>query len=109
MVNVFDFPSDTCPRHIEECHVGLPRQLRAIWVESSQPFVVVTFSLAPVKVLTRAELQVARLATWGHSNADIAKMRGSSRNTGARQMAVVLSKLGLGSRLGLATLPELGT
>jgi len=108
MVNLVEFSKDACPHDIEMVHVGLPRRLRAISVESSRAFVVVSFSLARLEALTRAEIEVARLATSGHSNATIARMRGTAVPTVAAQMAGLLRKLGLGSRLGLSTVPELG-
>jgi DNA-binding NarL/FixJ family response regulator len=58
--------------------------------------------------LSRTELDVARWADAGLSNAQIALKRNSSMNTVARQISSVLWKLGVGSRLGLATVPELG-
>jgi DNA-binding NarL/FixJ family response regulator len=57
--------------------------------------------------LSRAELDVARWADAGLSNAQIALKRNTSINTVARQISTVLWKLGIGSRLGLATVPEL--
>jgi DNA-binding CsgD family transcriptional regulator len=72
------------------------------------PHVVrVSFYLGRLRVLTLCELEVARWANAGHSNAAIASLRQTSTHTVARQMASVLSKLGLGSRLGLVTIAEL--
>ena len=51
-----------------------------------------------VAALTPAELEVARFASVGLSNSDVARTRGSSVNTVARQMVVILKKLGIGSR-----------
>jgi DNA-binding NarL/FixJ family response regulator len=67
----------------------------------------VSFYLGRLRTLTRCELEVARWANAGHSNAAIASLRQTSPHTVARQVASVLSKLGLGSRLGLATIAEL--
>jgi DNA-binding NarL/FixJ family response regulator len=69
--------------------------------------ILVTFSLGRLNALSRAELEVARLANTGHSNVAIARVRRTSTHTVARQMSRVLAKLGVGSRLGLATVSEL--
>lgn len=59
-------------------------------------------SRLPVKeLLTDAELDVATLAAAGCSNAEIARQRGSAEPTVANQMASVLRKLGLRSRVDL--------
>ena len=55
-----------------------------------------------VAALTPAELDVARFASVGLSNSDVARTRGTSVNTVARQMVVILKKLGIGSRRVLA-------
>jgi len=55
-----------------------------------------------VAALTLAEREVARLASEGLSNGDVAKARGTSVNTVARQMLVILRKLGIASRQVLA-------
>ena len=57
--------------------------------------------------MTPSELHVARLAAAGLSNADIARMRGTSSRTVANQMASVLRQLSVASRRALATLKEL--
>ena len=69
--------------------------------------ILVSFSLGRVNALSDAELEVARWASASATNADIARARQTSTNTVARQMSSVLSKLGIGARLGLATFPEL--
>ncbi len=75
---------------------------------SSDPHVVrVSFYLGRLRSLTPCELEVARWGNAGHSNAAIASMRQTSIHTVARQMSSVLSKLGVCSRLGLATIGEL--
>ena len=56
--------------------------------------------------MTPSELHVARLAAAGLSNADIARVRGSSVRTVANQMASVLRQLGVASRRALATLAD---
>jgi|HubBroStandDraft_1064217.scaffolds.fasta_scaffold59164_2 DNA-binding CsgD family transcriptional regulator len=60
-----------------------------------------------VTVLTPAEVEVARLAGAGVTNAQIARLRQVSTHTVAKQMSSVLGKLGVCSRTALATLPEL--
>ena len=52
--------------------------------------------------LTPAERQVALAALAGLSNADIARMRGSSPRTVANQLAAIFRKLGVRSRTELA-------
>jgi DNA-binding NarL/FixJ family response regulator len=52
--------------------------------------------------LTPAEQQVALAALSGLSNADIARMRGSSPRTVANQLAAIFRKLGVRSRSELA-------
>lgn len=53
-------------------------------------------------LLTPSERDVARLARAGSSNAEIARLRGTSPRTVANQLARIYRKLGCGSRLGLA-------
>ncbi len=84
----------------------LPVGLRVRTLDSDQRVVVVTFRLESVSVLTAAELDVARLANAGLSNDAIATLRGTSTRTVAAQMARVLRKLRVTSRLALATIPE---
>jgi DNA-binding NarL/FixJ family response regulator len=67
----------------------------------------VSFYLGRLRALSPCELDVARWANEGHSNAAIAALRHTSMHTVARQMSSVISKLRLGSRLGLATIAEL--
>ena len=55
--------------------------------------------------LTDAEVDVARLAIDGLSNAEIAARRGTSLRTVANQMASILRKLGVQSRRELAARP----
>jgi len=68
---------------------------------------VVTFSLAPVAMLSSAELEVARLASAGLSNGAIGRRRGTTTRTVANQMARVLAKLRVTTRRALSTIPEL--
>lgn len=58
--------------------------------------------LPVAEVLSAAELEVAKLAAAGHTNAAIASRRSSSERTVANQMAAVLRKLGLRSRVELS-------
>jgi DNA-binding NarL/FixJ family response regulator len=75
-------------------------------VDSDRGLIVLSFPLGPLAALTPAEREVARLANAGLRNAAIASLRGTSQRTVASQMAVVLEKLQVGSRLALATIPE---
>jgi DNA-binding CsgD family transcriptional regulator len=84
-----------------------PADLRMCATESDEGVVLVSFALGRLTELTRAELAVARWAGTGHSNASIASVRRTSTRTVARQMASVLSKLRIGARMELATMPEL--
>jgi len=52
--------------------------------------------------LTRAEREVARLVREGHSNAQIAAARKTSVHTVANQIAAIMRKLGVGSRVEIA-------
>lgn len=65
---------------------------------------VVAFDQAGLRLpaaLIARELAVARLACEGHSNAEIAGMRGTSVRTVANQLAAIYGKLGVGSRVEL--------
>ncbi len=84
-----------------------PANLRMRTLERDASALQVSFSLGRLRALTRCELEVARWANAGHSNAAIASLRQKSIYTVVRQMASVLSKLGIGSRLALATISEL--
>jgi DNA-binding CsgD family transcriptional regulator len=84
----------------------LPLDLRVRTIDSDRRVMVVTFRLGSLSALTAAELDVARLANAGLSNDAIATVRGTSTHTVAAQMARVLRKLRLASRLALATIPE---
>jgi DNA-binding NarL/FixJ family response regulator len=57
---------------------------------------------APTKVLSPAELDVARAIVRGASNAQIARARGTSVRTVAKQVASILSRLGVTSRTQVA-------
>ncbi len=52
--------------------------------------------------LTASERQVALAILAGHSNAEIARMRGSAPRTVANQIAAMFKKLGVRSRSELA-------
>ena len=98
-------PPPRTPRLVPQ--PGLPRDLSISALDSSGCLIVVSFSLERLTALSRAELEVARWADAGLSNAHIALKRNTSMNTVARQISSVLWKLGIGSRLQLATIPEL--
>jgi DNA-binding CsgD family transcriptional regulator len=76
-------------------------------LECDASVVQVSFSLGRLLALTPCELEVARWANEGHSNAAIASVRQKSIHTVVQQMASVLAKLGISSRLALATIAEL--
>ncbi len=86
---------------------GWPDGLRMRTLETDAGVVQVSFSLGQLRALSPCELEVARWANAGHSNAAIASLRQKSIHTVVRQMANLLSKLGIGSRLALATIAEL--
>jgi DNA-binding CsgD family transcriptional regulator len=86
---------------------GQPGELHLYTHEAHESLIVVSFSLGPLRSLSHAELEVARWAGSGLSNADIARERQTSTHTVAKQMASVRSKLGIDARLELATIPEL--
>lgn len=67
-------------------------------------YLVLSFRLArgPAAALTRAEREVARGLIAGASNAQIARERGRSVNTIAKQARSVYEKLGVSSRIDLA-------
>jgi DNA-binding NarL/FixJ family response regulator len=56
--------------------------------------------------LTEAERQVASDIVEGLSNAQIARRRGTTRSTVAKQVASVFRKLGVGSRRELAAMAK---
>jgi len=84
-----------------------PPHLHMRALDGEAQVVRVSFYLGRLRTLSRCELEVARWANEGHSNAAIATLRETSIHTVARQMANILPKLGIGSRLGLATIAEL--
>jgi len=57
---------------------------------------------APMTSLTTAEREIALLLRAALSNAEIARARGTSRHTVANQVASLLRKLGVSSRLEIA-------
>lgn len=85
---------------------NLPSSLRMQPLDSESRLIVVTFRLGRLSVLTAAERDVARLAYQGLSNRAIASLRATSTHTVAGQIARVLRKLRVSSRLALATIPE---
>ncbi len=67
-----------------------------LWIVPESP------SLAAPAGLTDAELTVARLVALGRSNAEIARLRARSVRTIANQVAAILRKLGVTSRVEIA-------
>jgi DNA-binding CsgD family transcriptional regulator len=85
----------------------MPANLQMRLTDSREPVLVLSFSLERVAALSPAELEVARLASTGLSNEDIARQRGTAIRTIASQMARVFAKLRIGTRRALSTIPEL--
>jgi DNA-binding CsgD family transcriptional regulator len=85
----------------------MPANLQMHLTDSPKPVLIVSFSLERVAALSGAELEVARLASAGLSNAAIARRRGTSARTVANQMAFIFAKLRVATRRALSTIPEL--
>jgi DNA-binding CsgD family transcriptional regulator len=84
---------------------GRPVDLRASEVQvGARKYLLLSFprSANMPDDLTPAERQVALAALAGLSNAEIARMRGSSPRTVANQLATLFRKLGVRSRAELA-------
>jgi DNA-binding NarL/FixJ family response regulator len=64
--------------------------------------VLLSFTPAARPLLTEAERDIALAVSHGLSNAQIASARGSSPRTIANQMAAIMRKLGVSSRVELA-------
>jgi DNA-binding NarL/FixJ family response regulator len=80
-----------------------------LWARSfrldGEEYLVLSFRVVPrahSAPLTRAEWAVAHAVLTGARNAEIARQRGRSVNTVARQVASIFKKLGVSSRIGLA-------
>jgi DNA-binding CsgD family transcriptional regulator len=86
---------------------GQPADLYMRGLDQLGQVVLVSFSLGRLMALARAELEIARWASAGYSNGAIARERQTAIHTVARQMHSLIRKLGVGSRLALATIPEL--
>jgi DNA-binding NarL/FixJ family response regulator len=73
-------------------------------VLDGEQFLVISEPLIPPPhgKLTPAELEVARAMVQGASNAEIARLRGTSVRTIANQVASILSRLGAKSRAHVA-------
>lgn len=63
---------------------------------------MLSFTPKPRTKLTEAERDVALAVARGLSNAEIAKGRGASPRTIANQVAAIMKKLGVSSRVELA-------
>jgi DNA-binding CsgD family transcriptional regulator len=85
----------------------MPSNLQMRLTDGPEPLLVLSFSLGRVAALSPAELEVARLASAGLSNEDIAHHRGTSIRTVAGQMAHIFAKLRIDTRRALSTIPEL--
>jgi DNA-binding CsgD family transcriptional regulator len=86
--------------------VAIPTDMMHL-TNSPEPGLIVRFSLERVAALSRAELEVARLASAGLSNEAIARRRGTAERTVANQMACIFVKLRVPTRRALFTIPEL--
>lgn len=81
----------------------MPRDLSCRPLRSGDAEVVLlSFTPAAHAQLTEAERDVALAVARGLSNGEIAEMRGASPRTIANQVAAILKKLGVGSRVALA-------
>lgn len=80
-----------------------PRDLRVLHDEDT---LILSFELRGPQ-LTEAELDVMVGILAGRSNREIARHRGSSTRTVANQVASILKKLGVRSRLEIAALTPL--
>lgn len=77
----------------------------SVFLVHTDEYCVVSAPFGPkpgVSGLTKAEVEVAKLAVAGLSNRAIAEQRGSSVRTVANQMAAILQKLGATSRVQVA-------
>ena len=90
-------------------HSKLPPRLQASRHHGPESCILLSFSLERLAPLSRAEVEVAHLASIGNSNEAIARRRGVSLRTVANQMACLLRKLAIGSRTQLAMIPEIVT
>jgi len=82
-----------------------PPKLEALVSEDGET-VIVSFALdpeAPEATLTAAESEIIALLFGGHSNREIAALRGTKTRTIANQVASLFRKLDVGSRLELVT------
>lgn len=69
-----------------------------------EKYALFSFALPRIRLpsgLTAAEQSVVSAVLDGHTNADIARSRGTSVNTVANQLRTIYSKLGVSDRLGL--------
>lgn len=101
----FEHDSRHDRRGVSQSRKQIPTDLRTSRLEiGDQELLVLSYPLAGAEpaALAPAEAEVARLAAEGHSNAEIARMRGTRVRTVANQMARVLEKLALSSRRELA-------
>lgn len=82
-----------------------PTDLRATQVRlGDRPYVLLSFpkEVSGTDALTTAERQVVLAVLAGLSNAEVARLRGSSPRTIANQLARIYRKLGVSSRAELA-------
>jgi DNA-binding CsgD family transcriptional regulator len=88
----------------------VPKDLEALESEDGE-VIVLSFAVdtSRTATLTPAESEVAAHVLEGRSNAEIARLRGSSERTVANQVASLYRKLGVRSRLELVVFaPILG-
>ena len=85
--------------------VAAPRGLEAYSFSiNSDDYLVLTFPVQeggadpPSDGLTSSECAVLALVLGGHSNAEVARVRGTSVRTIANQLGAIYRKLGVGSR-----------
>lgn len=84
-------------------HDAMPRDLsyRALRAGDSE-LVLLSFTPTGASSLTEAERDVALAIARGLSNAEIARARSTSARTIANQIAAIMKKLGVASRVELA-------
>jgi DNA-binding CsgD family transcriptional regulator len=94
--------------HSKTKPIPVPPDLQALESEDGE-VMVLSFSLrkGPVASLSPAESAVAAHLLDGRTNAEIARLRGTSERTVANQVASLYRKLGVKSRLELLVLAPL--
>jgi DNA-binding CsgD family transcriptional regulator len=102
------WPARAVPRTMRRVKGGLPPNARVSYFQlGTQRYAVFsheTSAASGATSLSSAEGEVVRLALGGLSNAEIARVRGTSTRTVRNQLTSAYEKLGVGSRSELASL-----